>query len=81
VGSLATRRSRTGEAGQRVETASNRVDEKTQALADLETDMAAELAAIGAEWDAKALAIEPLEVPLEKSDVRVSSLALVWIPV
>ena len=81
VGGLATRRSRTSEAGQRVETASNRVEEKAQALADLEADMAAELAAIGAEWDEKALAIETLEVPLEKSDIRVSSLALVWIPV
>ena len=81
VGGLATRRSRTSEAGQRVETASNRVEEKAQALADLEADMAAELAAIGAAWDEKALAIETLDVPLEKSDIRVSSLALVWIPV
>ena len=75
------RRGRSSEAGQRAETASNRVEEKAQALADLEADMADELAAIAAEWDAKALAIEPLEVPLEKSDIRVSSLALVWIPV
>ena len=81
VGSLATRRSRTSEASQRVETAGNRVSEKAQALAVLEADMAEELAAIGADWDAKAAAVEPLEVPLEKSDVRVSSLALVWIPV
>ncbi len=81
VGDLATRRSRTSEAGQRVETAADRVEEKAQALADLEADMAGELAAIGAEWDAKATAIEALDVPLEKSDIRVSSLALVWIPV
>ena len=81
VGGLATRRSRTSEAGQRVETASNRVEEKAQALADLEAEMATELAAIGAAWDTKALAIETLDVPLEKSDIRVSSLALVWIPV
>ncbi|MEQ1788554.1 MAG: hypothetical protein ABL966_15990, partial [Acidimicrobiales bacterium] len=81
VGGLATRRSRSSEAGQRVETAGNRVQEKAEALADLEADMADELAAIGADWDAKAIAIEPVEVPLEKSDIRVTSLALVWIPV
>ena len=42
--------------------------------------MADELAAIADEWDAKALAVEPVEVPLEKSDIRVTDLALVWIP-
>jgi Helicase HerA, central domain len=81
VGGLATRRSRTSEAGQRVETASNRVEEKARALADLESDMADELAAIGAEWDAKAIEIESLDIPLERSDIRVSSVTLVWIPV
>ncbi len=81
VGGLATRRSRSSEAGQRVETATNRVQEKSEALANLEADMADELAAIGDEWDAKAVAVQPLDVPLETSDIRVSSLALVWIPV
>jgi hypothetical protein len=64
-----------------VETATNRVSEKQQALADLEADMADELAGIADEWDAKASAIEALEIPLERSDIRVTELALVWIPV
>jgi len=81
VGSVARRRGRSTEASKRVETARNRVEEKAQALADLEADMADELAAIADEWDAKALAIEPVEVPLEKSDIRITDLALVWIPV
>ncbi|MGV3758216.1 MAG: hypothetical protein ACO1PW_01575, partial [Actinomycetota bacterium] len=81
VGSVARRRGRSTEAAQRVETARNRVDEKAQALVDLEADMADELAAIADEWDAKALAVEPVEVPLEKSDIRVTDLSLVWIPV
>lgn len=81
VGSLATRRSRSSEASKRVEAAGNRVEEKQQALADLEADMADELATLGADWDAKALAIEPLDVPLERTDVQVRELALVWIPV
>jgi hypothetical protein len=81
MGTAARRRGRSGEAAQRVETASNRVEEKLQALADLEADMADELAAIVDEWDAKETAVEPLEVPLEKSDIRVADLSLVWIPV
>jgi hypothetical protein len=81
VGSLATRRSRTSEADQRARSAANRVEEKAQALADLEADMAEELAAIAADADAKVQAIEALAVPLERSDVRVTQLALVWIPV
>jgi hypothetical protein len=64
-----------------VETASNRVAEKAEALADLEADLAEELVAIAAEWDAKAAGIESVEVPLERSDVRVTGLSLVWVPV
>lgn len=81
AGSLARRRGRTSEAAKRVEVAGNRVEEKAQALADLEADLADELAAIADEWDAKAAAIETVEIPLEASDIRVTDLAAVWIPV
>ena len=57
------------------------MSEKQEALADLEADLADELAAIADEWDDKAAAIEPLEIPLSKSDVRVTELVLVWMPV
>jgi hypothetical protein len=81
VGGAARRRGRSSEADRRADAAANRVGEKQQALADLEADMADELAAIAEEWDAKALAIEAVEVPLEKSDIRITDVALVWIPV
>ncbi|MGK2949767.1 MAG: helicase HerA domain-containing protein [Acidimicrobiales bacterium] len=81
VGTVTRRRGRANEAAQRVETARNRAHEKVEALADLEAELADELAVIGDEWDARAVAIEPLEVPLEKSDISVSQLALVWVPV
>src|SRR5690606_35062121 len=51
VGSIARRRGRSNEADKRVASAQNRVEEKAQALADLEADMADELAAIADEWD------------------------------
>lgn len=81
AGGIARRRGRSSEAADRVRSAVNRAEEKAQALADLEADLAEELAAIADEWDAKAAAIEPLEVPLEKSDIRVTQLHLLWVPV
>ncbi len=81
VGAVTRRRGRSAEAAKRTETASNRVEEKADALAALEAELADSIAAIADEWDAKAVAIEPLEIPLEKSDITVSDLSLVWIPV
>ncbi|MGK2930783.1 MAG: helicase HerA domain-containing protein [Acidimicrobiales bacterium] len=81
AGSAASRRGRTSEAGNRVETARNRVEAKGEAVADLETEVADELATLAEEWDARADAVETLEVPLERSDVKVTELTLVWVPV
>jgi hypothetical protein len=74
-----TGRSRSGEAAQRVETARNRVADRQQALTDLEADLARDLTAIDDEWRAKAAEVESVDVPLEKSDVRVTALSLVWV--
>jgi hypothetical protein len=81
VGSAARRRGRSSEAATRVETASNRVDERSRAIDDLQAELDDALAAIADEWDAKAAAIEPYEVGLERTDVRVSDLAVVWVGV
>lgn len=81
VGTVVRRRGRSAEADARVQAARNRAVEKAEALAGLEADMAEELAAIADEWDAKALAVEAVEIPLERSDVRVRELTLVWVPV
>jgi Helicase HerA, central domain len=80
VGRVLTGRSRSGEASQRVETARNRVADHQRALADLEADLARELTAIDDEWRAKAAEVENVDVPLEKSDIRVTALSLVWVP-
>ena len=39
------------------------------------------MADLDAEWMAKAERIETLPVPLEKTDVRVADLRLVWVPI
>jgi hypothetical protein len=81
VGTVTRRRGRANEAAKRVEVARNRVHEKVEAVADLEAELADELAVIADEWDAKAAAIEPLDVPLEKTDIKVRQLSLVWVPI
>ncbi len=72
---------RADEAAQRVRSAENRALDRQEALTKLEADLARDLAAIDEEWAAKAAAIEPIEVPLERSDIRVTARSLVWIPV
>lgn len=80
AGSAASRRGRTSEAGKRVDAARNRVEEKAEALADLEAEMTEELAAIVDEWDAKEAATTTMEVPLERTDITIVDLTLVWVP-
>jgi len=53
-------------------------------LADLdavEQDLAEEIEAIRIEMDDKAATIEELSIPLEKVDVKVAELKLVWVPI
>jgi hypothetical protein len=68
-------------AAQRVRSDENRAADRQEALAKLEADLARDLAAIDEKWAAKAAAIEPIEVPLERSDIRVTARCVVWIPV
>ena len=52
-----------------------------QDAAELEADLADEIAAIDDAWTAKAADVETVPIPLEKTDVAVTSLGLVWLPV
>ena len=76
-----TGQGRREEAARRVRSAENRAADRQEALAKLEADLARDLAAIDEQWAAKADAIESVEVPLERSDIRVTARSLVWIPV
>jgi len=76
-----TGQGRQQEAAQRVRSAENRAAERQEALSELEADLARDLAAIDEKWAAKAGAVETVEVPLERSDIRVTARSLVWIPV
>ncbi len=65
---------------QRIRTIENRIGEKNLALEDLEEDLREAIAQIDEEWNEKAAAIEPLAISLEKSDITVDEVSLLWVP-
>jgi len=67
-------------AERRVETASRKIDEKVAEYERVQAEFHAEVTAIVEKWDARADTIEEMTIGLEKNDVTVSDLALVWIP-
>jgi len=81
LGGAAGRRGRSRTASQRRETVGNRAEEAAVAVADLEADLQDELVAIAAEWDDKAAQVEPLPIGLEKADVSLQQVTVVWVPV
>ncbi|MDF2750124.1 MAG: hypothetical protein K0T00_1300, partial [Gaiellaceae bacterium] len=80
IGSAASRRGMTTRAGERRRTAEEKIETAELSLEELEQEILDEVAEIDAEWEAKAEEIDPVEVRLEKSDVRLVELALVWVP-
>ncbi len=65
----------------RLDSAQNRVAEKFDELEQLEHQLQDALIEIDDEWTAKAQAIEPLDVSLEKTDITIADWLLVWVPV
>ena len=80
VSRAASRRSQTKRAEVRLDTAEGAVDDKLASLTDLEADLADDVNAITTQFDDKAALIEEVEIPLEKVDVKVTDLRLVWVP-
>ena len=80
VNRAATGRSRTSRTDDRLETAMARIDQKSGNLADLEAELTTTIQDIHDRWTDVAADVESLEVPLEKSDITIEQVALVWIP-
>lgn len=80
IGTAASRRAMTARASERAKSAQDKLASSEESLEELEQEIVDDVVAIDAEWDAKAKEIEPLEIRLESSDVRVDELALVWVP-
>jgi len=75
---LASRRSQTRRTQERLESATERVEDVEEAIEDLEAELAEELEKLWAAWKEKAEDVQPFEVALEKSDIRVEQPTLFW---
>ena len=80
LGQAARRRSAASQARARAENAKATLTEDQVELETLKADLEDEVANLEDEFAAKSESIEEVEIPLEKSDVRVVELKLVWIP-
>lgn len=67
-------------AAQRVASIENRLAEKVDDLQELETELVFALEEIQDNWDDEAEQITPLAVTLEKNDISIDDLVLVWVP-
>jgi hypothetical protein len=80
ISRAASRRSQTRQTEARRDKAAGSKADKLADLADLEDDLSEELLAIIADSDQRAAVIEQIQIALEKIDVKVAELKLVWVP-
>ena len=74
------RRSMTRKAQQRLEAAQRKMAEEAGDLVDIEEQMTRDLEEIVDEWRNRAEDVETVEIGLEKTDIGVDEITLVWIP-
>jgi hypothetical protein len=80
LGRAVGRRGRTAAAGERLEAAQNKVNSLSEQLLRLEGELQDEITAIEVRWLNVAKDVSTIEVPLERSDVKVTQLVLGWLP-
>ncbi len=68
-------------AAERLKTAENRYADLVEDREELEMEVADDLNDIQDEWDAKVHEIESVTIGLEKTDITIDDVALVWIPI
>ena len=81
LGRAAGKRGRTSATDERLDAARNKVNSLSEQMVDLQGDLENEVATIDVRWSSAAKEIATLDVPLERSDVKVTQLVLAWLPV
>ena len=76
---FASRRSMTARTQERLRTAAGKAADKEAEIEALEDELASELERIASEAEERARGTEPLEVGLDKTDLSVREVAVVWI--
>jgi len=77
---FASRRSTTVRTKERLESAKGKAQDVENDLADLEQDLADELQAIADRWEEAAGNITTHRIPLDRTDIRVDEVVLLWVP-
>ncbi len=80
VTSVSSRHNTATKSDARVDAATGKIEAKNTELADLEQQLAEQLTAIDTKWDAVAKNVTSQDIPLERSDVRVLEVGLIWMP-
>jgi hypothetical protein len=80
IGRAAGRGSRTTAGGSRVDAAQNKVTRLQDELEAVEAELVEEITEIDERWMAVAKNVSKLSIGLERTDVKVTQLALAWIP-
>jgi len=76
----ASRRSQTRRTQERLQTAEEKMEDYDEAIHELEDELSEEIREVWDKWKAIADGVEPLDVPLEKSDIHVDEIVLFWAP-
>jgi hypothetical protein len=79
LSSAASRRAQTKRTEERLDTALAAAGDKQADLEELEDQLEKDFQEITSKWNEAAANIEPIEIPLEKTDVSVAPLQLVWV--
>lgn len=77
----ATRRTAAAKASAKADTEAGKYRAKVTELGELEAGLADEVTAIVAKYQELSANVETVDIPLEKSDIRIVDLKLVWVPV
>ena len=76
----ASRRSQTRRTEERLRTAEEKMADKANELEQIEDKLAEDITEISEKWKSSALQIEEIEISLDKADVDVDDLSVLWIP-
>ncbi|MEJ2504585.1 MAG: hypothetical protein P8177_14955 [Gemmatimonadota bacterium] len=77
---VASRRSTTRRTEERLRSAREREADKEEDIRELEEALAEEVQEIVDAWEARAESVETVEIGLEKDDIAVDEIALLWVP-
>jgi DNA helicase HerA-like ATPase len=75
---ISSRRSMTRRTQERLQSAAEKADEHRDSIEELGEELTEALEDIWSRWEATAGEVEPIEVPLERTDVRLDHMLLFW---